>query len=127
MGLKDQLATFDYLQWQPLYEEEKPYEIFIQMPEHMDHSRRTNLVFAKHTEQLVEDIRGHEDDFDLNTQGFQILHEPTSFNGWWDRNAVEEVYLPECERLLRKYVEGVDRVFFFNWRVSWLTNVSSVD
>ena len=46
MGLKDEYATFEYIQWQPLYLEEKPYEIFIQIPEDLPKVRRTNLVFG---------------------------------------------------------------------------------
>jgi hypothetical protein len=117
MGLKDEYAAFEYLQWQPLYDEEKPYEIFLQIPEDLPNIRRTNLVFGKGEKQLVEDVRGSEDHYKLNEHGFQILRAPTTFENFTSKDAVEAVYLPECIQLLKENVEDVDRVYFFNWRV----------
>lgn len=117
MGLKDEYAAFEYLQWQPLYDEEKPYEIFIQIPEDLPNIRRTNLVFGKGEKQLVTDVRGREDQYKLNEHGFQVLRAPTTFKDFTSKEAVEAVYLPECIQLLKDNVEDVDRVYFFNWRV----------
>ncbi|KAL8882646.1 MAG: hypothetical protein Q9198_000394 [Flavoplaca austrocitrina] len=117
MGLKDEHAAFEYIQWQPLYLEEKPYEIFMQIPEDLPHIRRTNLVFGRVHEQLVEDVRGREEQYRLNEHGFQVLRAPTSFADFASKEAVEDVYLPECIQLLKDNVEDVDRVFFFNWRL----------
>lgn len=121
---KDQKVYFEYFKWKELYKEEKPYEVFIQIPDHIEHSRRTNLTFERVAEQTVQDIRGEEFKFTLDQNGFQYLKAPTSFTAFKDRTAVERVYQRECEELLKKHVDSVDRVFFFNWRVR-LTRPSS--
>jgi len=33
---------------------------------------------------------------------------------------IENIYMKEIESLLRKEVDGVGRIFFFDWRVSIL-------
>jgi hypothetical protein len=30
----------------------------------------------------------------------------------------KKIFLPECEAILRNEIEGVDRVFIFDWKVS---------
>jgi hypothetical protein len=69
MALKDQQAAFEYLEWQDLYEEEKPFEVFVQIPDGLPDARRTNLVFNKVCTQPVKDIRGNESEYTLNEHG----------------------------------------------------------
>jgi hypothetical protein len=66
----------------------------------------------------VTDIRGREEEFDLDSHGFKFLSRPTSFTQWSDRRAVEGKYLPEVEALIKDTVERVDEVQIFDWRVN---------
>ncbi|RSM15099.1 hypothetical protein CDV31_005180 [Fusarium ambrosium] len=47
---------------------------------------------------------------------WQDLHR-TSFENFKDREAVESLYLPEVEEILRSNLDGVDGCFVFNWRL----------
>ena len=119
MALKDRQVAFEYLEWQDLYEEEKPFEVFIQIPDGLPDARPTNLVFNKVCTQLVKDIRGNESEYTLNEQGFQVVKVPTAFKDFYNRDSVEQHYKAECAQLLMDNLEGVDRLYFFNWRVGF--------
>ncbi|RSM12642.1 hypothetical protein CEP52_002298 [Fusarium oligoseptatum] len=47
---------------------------------------------------------------------WQDLHR-TSFENFKNREAVESLYLPEVEEILRSNLDGVDGCFVFNWRL----------
>jgi hypothetical protein len=110
-------ASVQFIKWSDLYATEKPFQIFIDLPA-ADDVRRTNVVFEE-KDVLFRDIRGKESAFSLDRQGFMVrrhskilgLETPTvSF--------IENVYLPSVEELLKTEIEGADRVFIFDWRVS---------
>lgn len=105
-----------FLQWQKLYEIEKPFQIFINTPEDAQDQRDTNLVFEK---QLctIQDIRGVAYNPSLDENGFTYRRHLTKTTDFTNRRNVDEKYLPEVENLLKSEVDGVDRVFFFDWRV----------
>ena len=118
-----QLADFEFIEWQGLYDVEKPYEIFIKYPEkEFGSGSRTNLVFKKHIDIPVQDLRGRESELALDENGFQIFNLPTSFNDWSDREAVEREYMRESAEMLRRTLDDVDFVYYYNWRAS--TNAS---
>ena len=113
--------TLRFLKWQKLYEVEKPFQIFINVPKDAEDRRDTNLVFES-VNLKVHDVRGHIDSFSLDENGFMYRRHITRVSDFTDRKAVDETYLPEMEALLRKEVDGVDRVFFFDWRVRLKTS-----
>jgi hypothetical protein len=110
-------ASFLYFQWQDVFQKEKPFELFIDLPPDLPDPRRTNLVFEGAPEEFVEDTRGSEEKYSLDTHGFTFRKHKTTFDNWSDREAVEREHFPEIEQLLKDQVDGVDRVFFFDWRV----------
>lgn len=110
------LASLKFLQWQPLYELEKPFQIFVNIPDHFKDQRTTNLVFED-CPVVVKDIRHRAANFTLDDHGFTYCHHETAGGDFTDRIYVEETYLPEIETLLRREVDGVQQVFFFDWRV----------
>ena len=117
MTTQDITARLSFLQWQKLYEEEKPFQIFINIPEDAEDQRNTNLVF-RNVCLNIHDVRGHSEDFSLDTNGFMYRQHTTNMVSFRDRKLIEESYLPEIETLLRIEVEGAGRIFFFDWRVS---------
>jgi hypothetical protein len=105
-----------FLEWQKLYEVEKPFQIFIDIPKDADDQRDTNLVF-KTVAVTAKDVRGHEAEYNIDTHGFMYRPYTTTFADYTNIKAVESQYLPEIETLLKRELTGVDRVFFFDWRV----------
>lgn len=110
-------ATLKFLKWQKLYETEKPFQIFINIPAHVKDQRTTNLVYEDvHVD--IKDVRHCRTSFELNRHGFTYLKHRTKVQDFTQRSVVEAQYLPEVEELIRSNVEYVDRVHFFDWRVS---------
>lgn len=111
-------TTLQYFDWQPLHDHEKPYEIlrpestfsFANIP-------RSNLTF-KGKAVIVHDIRGKDQEFHLDRNGFQYLEHKTQIRNFKCREQILANYLPETEALIRKCLLGsVDRIFIFNWKV----------
>jgi len=50
----------------------------------------------------IGDMRGREDEFDLNTQGFQFYESPTIGGDFRDVDKVKAEVYPETEELLKK-------------------------
>lgn len=116
MTTQDISANLNFLQWQKLYEEEKPFQIFINLPEDAEDQRTTNLVFEK-ISLKIHDVRGHSNDFSLDTNGFMYRQHITKVIDFSNRQSVVESYLSEIKSLLQQEVEGADHIFFFDWRV----------
>ena len=110
------VAEAKFLKWIPLYEEEKPFNIFIDIPHDAVDKRANNLVFEQHPIDF-QDIRGQETAFSLDDNGFTFVRHTTEFHNFEDRCAVEQTYLPEVEQLIRENVEGADKIHVFDWRV----------
>jgi hypothetical protein len=110
------LVSLKFLQWQSLYEVEKPFQIFINIPDHVEDKRTTNLVFED-IQLKVKDVRDNATEFSLDQHGFMYRNHETTLRDVTNRKHVEETYLPEVESLLRQEADGVDEVFFFDWRV----------
>jgi len=121
MGNTEIVATLKFLRWQALYEIEKPFQIFINIPTQVKDRRTTNLVYED-VQVNLRDIRYLQNSFDLNEHGFTYIKHVTHVQSFTDRAVVEEQYLPEIEKLIRSNIEDVDRVHFFDWRVSWTSS-----
>ena len=117
MSTSELHATLRFLDWQELYYKEKPFQIFIDIPEDAVDQRSSNLVF-KNVEVPLRDVRTIPDRFSLDSNGFVFRKHKTNISDFADRETVETAYLPEVENILREEMEGVDRIFVFDWRVS---------
>lgn len=113
-------VNLKFLQWQPLYETEKPFQLFVNIPPEAADQRTTNLVFEDVT-LPIQDVRELDNDWSIDEKGFVYRRHASkaTLEDFASRTAVEEIYLPEVEELLRSELEGVDRVFFFDWRVGF--------
>lgn len=124
-------VSIKFLEWQELYERERPFHIFVDIPPEADDLRRSNLVFAPH-DVTLSDTRPFKDTYQLNQHGFtyrDVTDQVLSFSDFSDQSEVEKHYLPMMEDFLRCHVDGVDKVFFFDWRVCliFLTYAFSLD
>lgn len=125
----DVQAKLTYLQWQPSYAHTRPYRIgqFVGRRNPRKEKQRektTNLVFcaAEHAE-TIRDIRGLTDGpaFTLDCNGFVYIKcSPPALAkayDYSDREKIENIFLPECEDILRRHVDGADEVIIFDWKV----------
>ncbi|KAG7086156.1 hypothetical protein E1B28_002116 [Marasmius oreades] len=76
----------------------------------------TNYKEVKHLVP-VENVRGQEDKFTLDTSGFQFsLNQPTKVKTFTDDKEVEEKYYPESVEVIKK-ATGASKVFIFDHTV----------
>jgi hypothetical protein len=68
--------------------------------------------------ETIHDIRGREADFKADTHGFQVCRQETVVQDWTDQDSIETQYFSEMEQLLKKELQDVDEVCFYDWRVS---------
>jgi hypothetical protein len=124
-----------YLQWQPSYAHTRPYKIGQFAGRRRPGQRRektTNLVFcAAELMETIKDVRGFSGNspFTLDTNGFAYrrcsrpaLTKPYEYS---DPKKIENVFLPECEAILKNAIEGADQVLIFDWKVGGLNLTSS--
>lgn len=62
---------------------------------------------------VVQDIRGREDQFSLDKNGFQIFRHESQEKVFTDDDHIKSVYYPETEQLL-KDATGASRIFIFD-------------
>lgn len=116
---QEEEANLLYLEWQDLYNREKPFQIFALVPEYaLPNRSTTNLVFKEGNTEIIHDTRGMESQFTLDKQGFAFCRHTTQIKEFEQGEDVENIYLPEMEALIKREVEGVDQVYFFDWRVN---------
>ncbi|KAL7657974.1 hypothetical protein ACMYSQ_004116 [Aspergillus niger] len=124
---RDVQARLTYLQWQPSYTHTRPYRIGVfsgRRKRNADRDKTTNLVFhvADHPE-TIRDIRGLIDapPFDLDINGFAYKRCPppaiTRPYEYSDPQKINDIFLPECEAILKEHVNGADEVKIFDWKI----------
>ena len=114
---QDLEADFEYIQWRDIYQHEKPFEIFIDLPPELKDTQRTNLIFQPVAKQMIHDARGSEADFDLDTNGFTWKKHGSNLENFTNPDRIVDTYLPEMEEFIKSQIDGADRVFIFDWRV----------
>lgn len=111
-------ATLQYLKWQELYKIEKPYQLFSTVSkQELPLRGATNLEWTKGDVEIIHDVRGMVSQFTLDRNGFAFREAPTNFRDFGSTEQIERSYLPEVEDILRREVEGVDQIHFFDWRI----------
>ncbi len=110
-------ASIVYLQWQELYESEKPFQVFANVPQGSS-ERLTNLAFAPSPPLTIRDLRGQEDAFTLDANGFQVVWDQMPPFDFTTKESVDSTVVPHLEDLVRKHVKGADFVRCFDYGVS---------
>ncbi|KAH8173483.1 hypothetical protein LIA77_07738 [Sarocladium implicatum] len=109
-------ASFKFIKWLELYKTEKPFQIFANIPDDAKDQRLSNVDFEEEPTR-VTDIRGCEGDYSLDANGLAVVKHESRTSDFTNRETIENDYLPEVESLLREQLEGVDKVFVFDWRL----------
>jgi len=105
-----------YATWDERFRVEKPYTIVSDMP-WLEGNLKTNLKFAMAPEEVITDVRGHENEFNLDDNGFAYLSYKFPSIDMFNEAAVKEILYPKAEEFLKTRVAGVDRVYFFDHRL----------
>ena len=126
-----------YLQWQDNYTHTRPYRIaqFGRKKKNNEQQKAHNLVFREgDVAETIKDIRGTTEaegdlSFTLETNGFVYRRYPpplfTNPKDFGHPDHIQNVFLPECEAIVRNEIEGVDRVLIFDWKVSDRINMKT--
>jgi len=117
----DLTASFEYLKWSPLYEVEKPFQVFVDIPKDCPDQRKDNLTFSRVAEETIHDLRETCEDFTLDSNGFTYLKHASKLSNpsqFYDVKTIEEVYLPECAEVLKRELCEVGKVHIYGWRAS---------
>lgn len=61
----------------------------------------------------IENIRGHEDEYDLDSSGFRFMKCPSGFTNFEDDAAIKDAYYKESAAVIKK-VTGARRVVLFD-------------
>ncbi|KAH8652628.1 hypothetical protein BGZ60DRAFT_533491 [Tricladium varicosporioides] len=108
-------ASIKFLKWSPLYEKEKPFQIFMDLLPDAQDQRKTNLEWDEKVV-VVEDFRDRAQDFQLDTHGF-TTRRLAGFTELPDKDVIQEKYIPAVKEMLQKEVDDVGTVFVFDWRI----------
>jgi hypothetical protein len=88
-----------------------PYNFVEPQPEGV---LQRNFGSAAH-EVLIQDIRGHEAEYNLNKDAFQTIQGvPSEEVEFRDDEHIKKVYYPEVEKLILDNVPGANKVFLFD-------------
>lgn len=100
--------------YDPPADDAKPFNYVEQPPEGQP---QRNFGAYDH-EVTINDIRGRENEFDMNVNGFRTVSGIESVEkDFTDDERIKENYYPEVEKLLLDNVEGAHRVFIFDHTV----------
>ncbi|KAJ5081638.1 hypothetical protein NUU61_009902 [Penicillium alfredii] len=104
----DEEASLMYIQWDDLYNTEKPFQIFSPIPDDAADQRRANIHFVCGKPEKIIDARPDIDSYSLDTHGFAFRNYPTRFQRFDSAADVEDTYLPELEQKNRDMSKQVE-------------------
>lgn len=111
--MEDVTTQFSYFQWKDLYKKEKPYYLYIDHPEDMP---RANFETSHGPVETVRNLRGLENQFNLDDNGFTVKHQQFSLEVI-NQETVTKQYLPSLEKLINETIGEDCEIVWFDWRV----------
>ena len=112
-------ASLRFLERSSLYEKEKPYTIDYRIPTWEADIERTNFRADPH-EVVITDIRGKEDQFTFDANGFAVIETESemSYEDFQDRKKIETVFCEEIASSLLQYFNDAAAIRVFDVEVS---------
>ena len=89
--------------------DDEPYQYVFTPPDGIGH----NNLGSETRPVVVYDMRGREEEYSLDKNGFQFVHWPSTEHAFTDPETIRTKYYTEVEELL-KSVTGAKRVFIFD-------------
>ncbi|RDL30821.1 putative 7 alpha-cephem-methoxylase [Venustampulla echinocandica] len=112
--MTDVLGQFNYFQWKPLFNEEKPYYLYTDPPPGLPNA---NFSTKPGDAETVHDVRGRENEFNLDNHGFAFTRQKYPFSlKDIDPVTMKTQYLPSLEGLIREQLQQDCEIFWFDWR-----------
>ncbi|KAI0538325.1 hypothetical protein GGR58DRAFT_501320 [Xylaria digitata] len=108
-------ASILFLKWSPIYEKEKPFQIFADLLSDAQDRRKDKLAWDI-KDVLVEDIRDRGEEFQLDTRGFTAVQIP-GFTDLIDHETIEKEYIPVVKNMAEEELGGVGIVLLIDWRI----------
>ncbi len=89
-----------------LYKGEKPYSLRFE-PDETD-IPKTNVKLERHDDVYIEDIRGHEQELSLASDGFAIMkiHTSLTYDQFMDEQKITDIYLKEVADAVRDFTSA---------------------
>ncbi|KAK5653466.1 hypothetical protein OQA88_8952 [Cercophora sp. LCS_1] len=106
------VGRFNYIQWDDLFEEVKPYQLYMDVPKGFP---TRNFTLKLGADETIRNIRGIEDQFNLDGNGFTVRRQELNVKSL-DKDSIEEVYLPSLETMIRDIVGQDSEIIWFDWR-----------
>ncbi|KAI1121605.1 putative 7 alpha-cephem-methoxylase [Nemania abortiva] len=110
--MTDAVGQFNYFQWQPKFETEKPYYLYIDPPPGYPNA---NFATAPGATEVIHDVRGREHEFNLDDHGFAFAIQKPPLVKLTEEMIVSE-YLPSLEVMLRELLKQDCEIIWFDWR-----------
>ncbi|KAH9985174.1 hypothetical protein F4779DRAFT_632510 [Xylariaceae sp. FL0662B] len=101
-------AELAFLQWNDIYNVEKPFQTFINLPSDAEDKRSTNLMWEKRPK-IIRDLRS-VNTFEIDESGFIFRNYPSRLTEFSDKNKILTTYLPEVEDIIKKELKGVEKL-----------------
>ncbi len=109
----DQVARLNYIRWQEDFRTEKPYELLFSVPKGRE---RQNFELEAGPEQLIQDARGRESQFNIDTHGFEFRRQAMELK-IFTQETIESLYFASVRSILCEAVGDAAEVVIFDWRV----------
>ncbi|KPM36797.1 hypothetical protein AK830_g9769 [Neonectria ditissima] len=113
----DQTSKLSYLSPSPLHKSEKPYYTF---PDIVKTLPVANYDQIDGPEQLIEDVRGREEEFSLQEHGFVYRSWSPTEVDWDDQKDIAASYVPQVQEFLAQQLNLGDSLKLckmFDWRL----------
>ena len=112
--IRDIQVQLEYLADLPHYHFAKP----LQYVPGFENDQRSTVRLVSGPPETLQDVRGAASDaFNLDDNGFKYVKAPIKLQDWSSQHAIATEYIPQMEALLRREVEGVDEIVFFDARI----------
>jgi hypothetical protein len=110
------VGQFNYFQWDPKFDHEKPYYLYTDPPPGYP---PTNLVTRPGKPEEIHDIRGREHHFNLDDHAFAFRRQnyPHAIKGV-DEETITSQYLPSLAVLIKDLLQEDCEILWFDWRVN---------
>jgi len=109
-----QKASFFYFKWEDRHKAEKPYVMFVDVPEDFP---PTNYICDRGAEEEVRNLRGREAEFSLDNNGFAIRKHNFGTIDHTSDDSIKDTFLDPTEILMNELLGPAIRVVWFDWRV----------
>lgn len=99
-----------------IYNSEKPYACLVPLTHAPKDFEQSNIHGSDKNVEVI-DIRGAEGQFQLDVNGFELVHHSTTFNTWHNGKSVVREYYPLIADLVKK-VTGANISYVYDHTVS---------